>query len=57
MKGGNYNVKTISQENQDVEARCQGLVCSAKGEEYVSTKLGHRVITIWACKKCAKQLR
>ena len=56
-KGENYNVKSISLENPDVDTRCQGLMCSAIGTEYVPMKVSSgKVINIWACEKCAKQL-
>lgn len=56
--GGNYNVKSISLDKLEVAASCQGLLCQAIGKEYVELNIGNdKVINIWACEKCAKQLR
>jgi hypothetical protein len=56
-KGENYNVKPISVENPDEDTHCQGLVCSRMGTEYVPMKVRGEDIKIWACEKCAKQMR
>ncbi len=57
-KGVNYNLKSTSIQNQDMNKCCECLMCSDMGSEYVAMKVDNdKIISIFACQNCAKKLR